>query len=37
MQQNKTKRLVGISLFGALAFVLMFIAFPVIPAFSYLK
>ncbi|CZQ83529.1 ecf transporter substrate-specific component [Trichococcus palustris] len=37
MQQNKTKKMVGISLFGALAFVLMFIAFPVIPAFSYLK
>jgi len=37
MQQNKTKKMVGISLFGALAFVLMFIAFPVIPAFSFLK
>jgi riboflavin transporter len=37
MQQDKTKKMVGISLFGALAFVLMFIAFPVIPAFSYLK
>ncbi|APZ48869.1 ECF transporter S component [Jeotgalibaca sp. PTS2502] len=37
MLKGNTHRLVGISLFGALGFVLMFIAFPVIPAFSYLK
>ncbi|MGP6146216.1 ECF transporter S component [Jeotgalibaca sp. A122] len=37
MLKGKTHRLVGISLFGALAFVLMFFAFPVLPAFSYLK
>lgn len=37
MLKGKTHRLVGISLFGALGFILMFLAFPVIPAFSYLK
>lgn len=37
MLKGKTHRIVGISLFGALAFVLMFFAFPVLPAFPYLK
>lgn len=37
MLKGRTHRLVGISLFGALGFILMFLAFPVLPAFSYLK
>lgn len=37
MLKGKTHRIVGISLFGALAYILMLFAFPVIPAFSYLK
>lgn len=37
MLKGKTHRIVGISLFGALGFVLMFFAFPILPAFPYLK
>lgn len=37
MLKGKTHRIVGISLFGALSFVLMFFAFPILPAFPYLK
>ncbi len=37
MLKGNTHRTVGVALFGALAFVLMFFAFPIIPAFSYLK
>lgn len=37
MLKGKTHRIVGVALFGALAYVLMFFAFPILPAFSYLK
>lgn len=37
MLKSNTHRTVGVALFGALAFVLMFFAFPIIPAFPYLK
>ena len=37
MLKGNTHRLVGVSLFGALGFILMFLAFPILPAFSYLK
>ena len=37
MLKGRTHQLVGVSLFGALGFILMFLAFPVLPAFSYLK
>lgn len=37
MIKSNTHRIAGISLFGALAFVLMFFSFPILPAFPYLK
>lgn len=37
MQRSNVKRMTGISMLGALAFVLMFFAFPVIPAVPFMK
>ncbi|MEG0288509.1 MAG: ECF transporter S component [Carnobacterium sp.] len=37
MQNSNTKRLVGVSMLAAVAFVLMFFAFPIIPGVSFLK
>ena len=37
MLKGNTHRMAGIALFGALGFVLMFFAFPLIPAVPYLK
>lgn len=37
MLKGKTHKIVGVSLFGALGFVLMFFAFPILPAVPYLK
>ncbi|WP_416352973.1 ECF transporter S component [Agrilactobacillus fermenti] len=37
MQSLKVKKLVGIAMMAAIAYVLMFFAFPIIPAFSFLK
>ncbi|MGX7395225.1 ECF transporter S component [Carnobacterium mobile] len=37
MQNSRTKKLVGVSMLAAVAFVLMFFAFPIIPGVSFLK
>lgn len=37
MQQRKTKELVGIALLAAIGYLLMFLAFPIIPAFPFMK
>lgn len=37
MKTSNTKRLVGIAMFGAIAYVLMFFAFPILPSASFLK
>lgn len=37
MKTSNTKRLVGIAMFGAIAYVLMFFAFPILPSATFLK
>lgn len=37
MKTSNTKRLVGIAMLGAIAFVLMFFAFPILPSASFMK
>lgn len=37
MKTSNTKRLVGIAMFGAIAYVLMFFAFPILPIASFMK
>ena len=37
MQNRNTKKLVGVSMLAAVAFVLMFFAFPIIPGVTFLK
>lgn len=37
MQNTRIKKLVGIAMMAAIAYVLMFFAFPIIPAFAFLK
>ncbi|WEG74261.1 ECF transporter S component [Vagococcus intermedius] len=37
MKQNKTHKLVSIAMLAAIGYLLMFIAFPVIPAFPFMK
>lgn len=37
MQNGNTKKLVGVSMLAAVAFVLMFFAFPIIPGVTFLK
>lgn len=37
MQNSNTKKLVGVSMLAAVAFILMFFAFPIIPGVSFLK
>lgn len=37
MQQRKTRELVGVALLAAIGYLLMFLAFPIIPAFPFMK
>lgn len=37
MRKSKIQRMVGIAMLGAVAYVLMFLSFPVIPAYAFMK